>query len=57
MKMSHTIHIQIKAKENSVLQKMIDQFICDRNKMRQLIQEDYNKKIEKQIKKIGHSRL
>ena len=55
--MSHIIHIKIEIKENSVLQKMTDQFICDRNKMRQLMQEEYNKKVEKQIKEIGHSRL
>lgn len=57
MKNKDRIHLKIEAKSNSVLEKAINQFIHNRNKTRKCIQEEYNKKVEKQIKKIEHGGL
>ena len=57
MKSNAVIHLTITAQSGSLLEKMVRQFIDDREKNRKSIQEEYNKRVEKQIKKIGQSKL
>lgn len=57
MKPNSIICLTVEAKPASELSKAIARFIEDRTKARQSLQQEFDKKTEKQIKKIEQGRL
>jgi hypothetical protein len=57
MRNNAVLRLWVEAKQGSVLQQAIAGFLKERNKTRHKLQKEYDKNVEKQIKKFGHSGL